>query len=370
MPRASEPPPELVLDSLNIGVYVTDRSRRITYWGKGAEQITGWPASEVVGKRCRDDVLCHVDKDGHQLCGEEHCPMHRCMVTAKGSTVPIVVFAQKRDGRRVPLQVTVAPLHDRTGEVIGGVETFRDLTQEYADTNRARKIQQLSLQHDLPPDPRIRFNVHYIPHDMIGGDYFAAEPLGPDQYGILLADVTGHGVPAALYTMFLRSLWDTHKELLVHPAVFAGQLSDRLHHLIEEETPFAAAICGLIDLGRGELRLVGAGNPPPFVIRSDGSWEEPSVTGLPLGLFPGAEYDEVVLPINSGDCLLFFSDGAVEISAASAGYLGTAGLRRVLENVGYPAGGPVFDEIETALLVASDRIRFDDDLTLVDVRIS
>jgi PAS domain S-box-containing protein len=361
---------DLVLDSLNVGVYVTDRSRKVVYWGKAAERITGWPASQVVGKRCHEEVLCHVDKDGHQLCGEEHCPLYRCMVTGQSSTVPIIVFALKREGGRVPLQVTVAPLRDREGAVVGGVETFRDLSQEYADTNRAQKIQRLSLQHEVPADPRIRFEVCYVPHDVIGGDYFAAEPLGSDLFGFLLADVTGHGVPAALYTMFLRSLWDSYQELLVHPAAFARAVGDQLHHLIEEDEPFAAAICGVFDMDRGELRMVGAGTPPPFVMHPNGLWEVPDACGLPLGLMQGAEYEETVVPIGPGDCLLFFTDGATEISIADESYLGTAGFRRVLEEVNYPAAGPVFNEIEARLLATSDRIRFDDDLTLVDVRIT
>jgi sigma-B regulation protein RsbU (phosphoserine phosphatase) len=170
--------------------------------------------------------------------------------------------------------------------------------------------------------------------------------------------------------MFLRSLWDGHKNLLDRPVEFASVVGDQLNHLIEENASFAAAICGVFDLGRGELRLVGAGNPPPFVIRPDGDWQEPDASGLPLGLMQGAEYDETVVPIAPGDCVLFFTDGATEISGANEGYLGTAGLRRVLEEVNYPAAGPVLTEIETHLLAASNRIRFDDDLTLVDVRIT
>lgn len=370
MMTTDELTPGLVLDSLNVGVYVTDRSRKIVYWGKAAERITGWSAPDVIGKRCHEDVLCHVDKDGHRLCGEEHCPLHRCMVTDQGSTVPIIVFAQRPDGGRVPLQVAVSPLRDGEGQVVGGVETFRDLSQEFADTNRARKIQHLSLQHDFPADSRIRFEVRYVPHDMIGGDYVAVESLGSGQYGILLADVTGHGVPAALYTMFLSSLWKSHKHRLENPPEFARAVGNQLRHLVQEEEPFAAAICGVFDLERSQLRLSGAGNPAPLVFRSNGALVMPDACGMPLGLMSDAEYDQVVVPIASGDCVLFFTDGATEISTAKDGYLGTEGLLRVLKEVGYPAAGPLLTDIETHLLAASDRIRFDDDLTLVDVRIA
>lgn len=361
---------ENVLESINEGLYVTDTSRRIVYWGKAAERITGWPASEVIGKRCHEGVLCHVDKDGHQLCGEEHCPLHRSMVTGQSSTVPITVFARTKAGGRVPMQVSVAPLLDRDAKVVGGVETFRDLTQEYADISRARKIQLLALGQDLPADPRARFTVHYIPHDMIGGDYFAAQTLAPNKHAFLLADVSGHGVPAALYTMFLHSLWESHKALLLNPPEFAREVGNQLHHLIREMGPFVVAMFGLFDLDQGVLRLVGTGNPPPLIIRAGGAWEQPQIEGLPFGLLPDDTYDETIVPLRSGDCVLLYTDGATEISGAHGGMLGAAGLRRVLESVGYPGAGPVFNKIEAQLLAASDRIRFDDDLTFVDVRIA
>src|SRR5690348_9455309 len=92
MMRGDEVSSQTILDSITEGVYATDRSRRIIYWNRAAERITGWRAEDIVGKACFDDVLCHVDKDGHQLCGKEHCPLHRAMVTGATSSVPIIVF--------------------------------------------------------------------------------------------------------------------------------------------------------------------------------------------------------------------------------------------------------------------------------------
>ena len=75
---------EAILNSLSDGVYVCDRNRRVVYWSASAERITGWTAKDVVGRACFNNVLCHIDKDGHRLCGEEYCPLHRAMVTGKG----------------------------------------------------------------------------------------------------------------------------------------------------------------------------------------------------------------------------------------------------------------------------------------------
>ncbi|UCG32989.1 MAG: SpoIIE family protein phosphatase [Phycisphaerales bacterium] len=362
---------QAVLDSVSDGLYVTDVSREIIYWNDAAERMTGWSAADIIGKRCYDDVLCHVDKDGHRLCGEEFCPLHRAIVTGQSSTVPFVVFARhKNKSERVPLRVSVAPVRARSGKVIGGVETFRDASHEVRDINRAKAIQSLSLQRELPQDPRVRFRVQYIPHDVIGGDYYAVAPLDSDRYGFLLADVTGHGVPAALYTMFLRSLWESTNALLTEPGEFARSMNEHLCHLIREAEPFAAGVCGVLDLTNKRLRLVGAGNPSPFLIRADGVWQHLDAAGFPFGMLGEADYEEHVVEVSSGDCLLFYSDGAVEIRTPAGSLLGVEGLEKVLKALGYPLAEVELAAVEQELLACSDCIRLEDDLTLFEIRIS
>ena len=67
-------------------------------WSKSATRITGWSAEEVIGRRCLDNILCHIDKDGHHLCGEEYCPLHRAMVTGKENLEPLLVYARHKGG--------------------------------------------------------------------------------------------------------------------------------------------------------------------------------------------------------------------------------------------------------------------------------
>ena len=371
MDTAGEVTSGAILDAINEGVYVTDTSRRIIYWSKAAERITHWPASEIVGKHCYDDVLCHEDKDGHPLCGQEYCPLHRAMVTGSSSSLPIMVFARSKKGGRVPLQVSVSPLVDTTGQVIGGVENFRDLSRELADINRAGKIQRLALTHDFPVDPRIAFTAHYIPHDTIGGDYYAVAALDENRYGFLLADVMGHGVPAALYTMFLSSLWQSQHHLLAEPTDFARVFNDHLRVLIQEAEPFAVALCGVVDIKLGLLRMVGAGNPGPLIYRADGkceSYEE--VSGTPLGLLSGSTYEETSVRVGSGDRILLFTDGAVEVTGAHDELLGTSGLMGLLRESCYPRSGFSFAEVETRMLAWSNRIRFDDDITFIEIHLA
>jgi sigma-B regulation protein RsbU (phosphoserine phosphatase) len=356
-----------IMEALSDGVYVCDIERRITYWSKSAERITGWRAEDIVGRRCFDDVLCHVDKDGHRLCGEEYCPLHRAMVTGTGSKGSLLVYAQGKHGRRIPMEVSVAPIHNAAGQVIGGVETFRDASETASDLRRAQAIQELALQHDLPQDARVKFTAHYVPHGIVGGDYYAVRKLNEDQYALMLADVMGHGVAAALYTMHLSSLWNRYHGLLTDPVRFVNTLNNELARVVKTDGSFATAVCGLIDLDRRLFRFVGAGGPYVLLIHSHGTHECLEHSGLPLAIMEDAAYSETAAEIQQGDRLLFFSDGAVEVHNAAGEMLGVSGLMEILGRQGYPRADVQMDALEEELLRFSNSIRLEDDLTLIEV---
>ena len=358
---------DVILDSLNDGVYVCDRDRRILYWNRAAERITGWSPEDVVGLRCMDNILDHKDKDGRRLCGEEFCPLHRCMCTDRGSSYPLIVFGRKKCGERVALAVSVAPIHDAEGRVMGGVETFRDFTETYSDLMHAKQIQTLSMTEELPKDERVKFASFYLPHDMIGGDYVAVQRLDRNHYGFFLADVMGHGVAAALYTMHLSSLWNRHCQALMRPAEFARLLNRDLCRIVKDES-FATAICGVLHASLRTVRIATAGGPPLVLIRSNGQIDEVVAPGWPFGMSDEAEYDEQELKCAAGDCLLMFTDGAIEVRDAAGQMLGTEGLLGILYSLGYPEAEINIEILQKALLVYSNEIRLEDDMTLLEVR--
>lgn len=361
--------PQQILDSLNDGVYVTDTERRIIYWSAAAEQITGWTAEQMVGRTCFDDKLCHVDKNGHRLCGESLCPLHRSMVTGTGSAAPLTVFAQGCDGRRIPMQVSVAPLRDAAGNIVGGVETFRDMTEMVGDLERAQMIQGLAMTQALAPDPRVAFEHFSMPCDLIGGDFHLVEPVGEGLYAFMLADVMGHGIASALYTMQLRALWNEYRAWLREPKRFVESLSRQLNELVRGEGAFATVQYGLYDAARRTLQLVGAGCPPLILFRAGGEAEPLQLSGLPLGMVEDEGYDVVTLPLEPGDALLLFTDGATEVYNAQRGQLGIEGLLEILQDLGYPQRGFNYRAIVRRLLEYSGGIRLDDDMTLMEMRV-
>jgi PAS domain S-box-containing protein len=359
---------EAVINSLSDGVYVCDLECQIIHWSESATRITGWHQDDVIGKHCSDNILCHIDKDGHQLCGTEFCPLHRAMVTGKASRVPLLVYAQGADGQRIPMEVTVAPIRDGSGKVIGGVEAFRDASAIVHDLEHAKAIQQLAMEVDVPEDIGLTFTPHYIARDIVGGDYYAIKNLGDDRYGFILADVMGHGIAAALYTMHLSALWNRYCPLLKNPVEFAGKVNKELAAVVKQEDFFATAECGLVDLNKNIFRFSSAGGPEIVLMHENGTYECLKGVGLPLGLISDADYEEFSTEFQQGDSLLLFSDGAVEIENADGKMLGLHGLIEILKSQNYPRLPLQMEALEEALLKYSNSIRLEDDLTIIEVR--
>ena len=145
------------------------------------------------------------------------------------------------------MQVAVSPIRNAAGEVIGGVETFRDMSAVLADLERAKRIQTLALEHDLPADAHAKDSPPSTCRMTSSvGDFYAIRQLDADRYGFLVADVMGHGVAAALYTMYLSSLWDRDYRLVASPADFAAAVNNDLAKVVKDES-FATALCGVLD---------------------------------------------------------------------------------------------------------------------------
>lgn len=135
-----------IIDNLNEGVYIANDERRIIYWNQAAERITGWRADEVVGQCCSDNILCHVDAAGTNLC-QGRCPLAEAI--RDGAPRQTEIFLHHKNGHRVPISVRVTTLTDEGGSIIGAVETFTDLSNRIANEARLKELEKLALVDGL-----------------------------------------------------------------------------------------------------------------------------------------------------------------------------------------------------------------------------
>jgi len=131
---AAGPVYKMILDNLNDGVYFIDKARKITYWNKAAEDLTGYRSSEVLGRLCTHDVVCHLSKKGAPICLKPLCPLNT--VFKKKKVHEEGLYVRHKDGQRVYIQSRIIPLQDEKGEIMGAVAVLTENTREAAETKK------------------------------------------------------------------------------------------------------------------------------------------------------------------------------------------------------------------------------------------
>ena len=155
--------PELfkrIVDDLPVGVYMVDHAVRITYWNRGAEQISGYGRDEVMGTRCADALLTHLDEHGRPLCNTELCPAAQAI--QHGASYEGQLYLQHREGHRVPVRTSVTPIRGPKGEITGVVEVFCESVDETVLAKRIQTLERLALLDPLTEVGNRRFGEMHL----------------------------------------------------------------------------------------------------------------------------------------------------------------------------------------------------------------
>lgn len=135
-----------LFDNLYDGVYFVNTDRQFLFWNAGAERLTGYTAKEIIGCYCYANILNHVGADGNPLCCGG-CPLMHTIDT--GLPVAERVFLRHKDGRRIAVDVNVMPLRNDQGDVIGGIEIFRDASSAVALEMAYNSLRELAEKDPL-----------------------------------------------------------------------------------------------------------------------------------------------------------------------------------------------------------------------------
>ena len=252
------------------------------------------------------------------------------------------------------------------------VEVRRELTD-------ARRIHE-----DLFPRPvltgPVTFNYIYEPMRQIGGDYLYAKLAGISpttglhaRLSLVVMDVTGHGIPAALTVNRLHG--ELERLFAEHPNIAPGnvlKLLNRYVHLtLANHSVYVTALCLRVDCARNQIEYASGGHPPAFLRGIDGTLRELPSTAFVLGACPDEDFhpDPAVQPFGPGDALIAYTDGAIEARDRSGRMLGLQGFLRMLASLSQ-SSSPHTVDWTSAILRTLEHYRFGppaDDTLIIQV---
>ena len=302
---------------------------------------------------------------------------------AKQRTVGVIALANNADApyfttdlkllNTIALQ-TAAAIENSflTAEMVDAVRNREQLAALQKELDTARMIQHSLIPNTFPPFPaRTEFDLYaqMIAAQAVGGDFYDFFLLDDQRLGIVIGDVSGKGVPAAL---FMAMTVTRIRTIASEGGNAAACLTAVNQVLVREKASkmFATCFYGILDLVSGQLEYCRAGHNPPYLVRANGSIETlATVSGLPLGMFKKVNYDTATVQLASGDTLLLFTDGITEAMNARQEEYGEERLVELLSRYAATSASETLVRLVTqGATIFADGAPASDDMTVLGVR--
>lgn len=292
--------------------------------------------------------------------------------------------------RRDPEGYTVADLEENilrtnlVGTTVRNVLAADELREAHeeirAEVQQIADIQRALLPDPLPDIPGVSLGASYETFDQAGGDYYDLRPLArqadgsPDlngPWGILIADASGHGPAAAVLMAMLHAIVHAYPHEPESPAEILAHANRHLEAK-RIESSFVTAFFAIYEPNTKRLRYARAGHNPPVLMRKVGDdWDMVRLEGeggLPLGIIDNADYEDAAIDLDSGQTIVFYTDGITEAASPDGTQFGVEGIERSLTTC---TGDPdcVINHVTSALLEHEAGKRPNDDQTLVVFRV-
>lgn len=244
-----------LLETLFDGVYSVDTNRKITFWNKAAERITGYSQSEVLGLSCHDNILRHVDDNGLELC-RSGCPLACTMLDGKQREERL--YLHHKQGHRVPVSVRLSPLKDARGLITGALEIFSDNSNLLQIIKEMEKLKHEAYLDELTSIGNRKYGEMILKSRLYDWNTFSVP------FGLIMLDLDylkrynntyGHRIGNEILVMVGRTLtnilrrmdsvsrWRGEKFVVILPHIdeaTLGQVAERIRAFIESNFLMAA----------------------------------------------------------------------------------------------------------------------------------
>jgi PAS domain S-box-containing protein len=374
-----------------------DLDEKVVSWNPAAERLFGYSQDEAVG-RSIDELVAGTQKMHAEV-------LKYTRQLSSNNRVDTVTRRSRKDGTLVDVELLAVPVsvgEDQVGtyamyhdisELKRAEEEVRQLNkdlerrvaerteqlksamakqQEEAQQRErieqelrvARLIQHTLLPKSLPELEGHQMAVYYQPAREVGGDFYDFLRLPDGRLGLIVGDVSGKGVPAAIVMAITRTMLRAAYHL-GSPGEILKQVNDNLFPDIPPNM-FVICLAALLDSRTGRLQYANAGHDLPYVRHSAGV-SELRATGMPLGLMPDMSYEEKEITLQPGESILLYSDGLVEAHSPQREMFGFPRMQRYVG--AYPEGAALIDSLLAELeQFTGEEWEQEDDITLLTLQ--
>jgi len=378
-----------IISFLPDATFAIDRAGIVITWNKAMEELTGIPAAAMIGKGDFEYATPFYHDRRPMLANlifmpEADVENLYTHVAREGDTLVVDTYIQNLRGRAGRyFWAKASPLYDPQGNVTGAIETIRDITERRemegklarsnAELQIAAEIQKSFMPDVIPQITGFDIAARTVMAKEVGGDFFDVIPfeiiaLDKGTLGLIVADVSGKGVPAALFMALSRivvrvnALW--HRDPA--KAIFDS------NNIIAQDSKsgmFVTLFFGTLKEKDRTLTYVNAGHNPPVLFRSrDGMIEELMPTGIVLGAVENREYYSASVTIDPDDVLVMYTDGVTESINAQEELFGEARLYKILRDNSTRPAREIIDRILSGILEFTGDMPQFDDITLLVIK--
>lgn len=357
--------------------------RPLVFVNDGFERLTGYSKEDVIGKNCR--FMQGKDTDNSSV--EE---LRRAIKNGEQTTVELLNY--KKDGTPFWNRLSITPLKDKNGVTTHYVGVQSDITELRVtqknlkaansdlalfqekmnfELEEARRVQNFILPASLPNTKEIRFSSVFEPMDQIGGDFYDIIEISKGVYGILIADVTGHGIQAALLTLMTSFAFKNTVLKTTSTANVVAATNDKLYNKMPRGS-FITMFYAIYDSYDKTLTYTQAGHPEGYLIRSASNEIITLTSQSPLvGAFSrgSVNYIESKIQLEVGDKVILYTDAILELWNSEEVMLSKDHFTSFLRNNSHQSIDDLLKDIKSFGLSYSGQKSFKDDFTMVGFEI-
>ncbi len=381
-----------LLDMMDSGLVIIDHTGEVVLWNRAAEQITSLSVDAVEGRLIDElpDILpglidsrrhnLHIETPGNGSkylekvinsidIGQEQ-PAKAILFT---DITDITTARQEMENYLMETAETKDMLEEQAAQLaisLAEVDEKKDIIEAQNEKMMHELEMAGELQKSLLPDIYQSFNgvnfaSKHTPSIGIGGDLYDVVDLGQGLTGFIIADVSGHGVAAALVASMFKMSFHTHAANVASPKILFHMLNEMMNPLLAED--YITSFYLIVDKEESTITYSNAGHPAPlFYRRETDEIIELDTDGFFIGMFENGDYQEKSLPIAEGDALLLFTDCILEAQNADQEEFGRDRLKELfMQAIKEGQGQEVIDRVEASGYEYIATERFDDDFTVL-----